>query len=223
MSVDSLMDNGASLESLKPTNILFSWEKTSSLDEVLSICKLQKHFGAQRCRYSNSNLSPSLLFKWYSKFTILVDLYGPLKLVLIFAASTASTLLCIKNTLKLKKIEWSETLCQDNCHFIKQNRCLTLINYLSTNFCRIIFLTEFYIKFASNMWRNGFYCLFYLPADDIFRWQVCYCSPQSNCLSINFERQLDPTASWPPNIIDFTISRRLRILQSSIKQLQWNN
>ena len=103
MSVDSLMDNGASLESLKPTNILFSWEKTSSLDEVLSICKLQKHFGAQRCRYSNSNLSPSLLFKWYSKFTILVDLYGPLKLVLIFAASTASTLLCIKNTLKIKK------------------------------------------------------------------------------------------------------------------------
>ena len=101
MSVDSLMDNGASLESLKPTNILFSWKKTSSLDEVLSICKLQKHFGANRCRYSDSNLSPSLV--WYFKFTILVDLYGPLKLVLIFAASTASTLLCIKNTLKLKK------------------------------------------------------------------------------------------------------------------------
>ena len=27
MSVDSLMDSGASLESLTPTNILFSWEK----------------------------------------------------------------------------------------------------------------------------------------------------------------------------------------------------
>ena len=27
-------------------------KKTSSLDEVLSICKLQKHLGAQRCRYT---------------------------------------------------------------------------------------------------------------------------------------------------------------------------
>ena len=102
-------------------------------------------------------------------------------------------------------------MCEDNCHFVKQNRCFTFINYLSKNFCRIIFLTEFLMKFVSSMWGNWVYLfiyfVLYLPADDIFWWQVCYCSHQSNCLSINFQRQLDSTASWPPNIIDFTISR----------------
>ena len=34
-------------------------KKTSSLDEVLSICKLQKHLGAQRCRYTATQSSPS--------------------------------------------------------------------------------------------------------------------------------------------------------------------
>ena len=124
MSVDSLMDNGASLESLKPTNILFSWKKTSSLDEVLSICKLQKHFGANRCRYSDSNLSPSLV--WYFKFTILVDLYGPLKLVLIFAASTAPRH-CALNTLhsgEKNYFKWSETLKKRQLSFCKTKSML---------------------------------------------------------------------------------------------------
>ena len=101
---------------------------------------------------------------------------------------------------------------KDNCHFVKQNRCFTFINYLSKNFCRIIFLAEFLMKFVSSMWGNWVYLSIYFILFTsrwyIFWWQVCYCSShQSNCLSINFERQLDSTASWPPNIIDFTISR----------------
>ena len=91
MSVDSLMDNGASLESLnlKTTNILFSSEKNNNINVWMrfSICKLQKH---SRVGDADSSSLP-LFTKWYFKFTILVDLYGPLKLVLIFSASTGPT------------------------------------------------------------------------------------------------------------------------------------
>ena len=52
-----------------------------------SICKLQKH---SRVGDADSSSLP-LFTKWYFKFTILVDLYGPLKLVLIFSASTGPT------------------------------------------------------------------------------------------------------------------------------------
>lgn len=55
--------------------------------------------------------SPSLLSKWYFKFTILVDLYGPLKLVLIFAASPTTTL-CIKYTPKLEIVFNGLKLCE---------------------------------------------------------------------------------------------------------------
>ena len=127
MTVDSLMDSGASLESLTPTNILFSWEKkTSSLDEVLSICKLQQHFVAHRCRYTHSNSKLSLPLEWYLKFTILVDLYGPLKLVLIFAASTAPRH-CALNTLhsgEKNYFKWSETLEKRQLSFCKTKSML---------------------------------------------------------------------------------------------------
>lgn len=87
-------------------------KKTSSLDEVHSICKLQKHFGHKDADTHTATLSsPSLLSKWYFKFTILVDLYGPLKLVLIFAASPTTTL-CIKYTPKLEIVFNGLKLCK---------------------------------------------------------------------------------------------------------------
>ena len=68
-------------------------KKTSSLDDL----QVAETFGGTEMQiHSNSKLS---LSKWYFKFTILVDLYGPLKLVLIFAASPTP---CIKYTPKLE-------------------------------------------------------------------------------------------------------------------------
>ena len=97
------MDNGASLESLnlKTTNILFSSEKNNNINVWMrfSICKLQKH---SRVGDADSSSLP-LFTKWYFKFTILVDLYGPLKLVLIFSASTGPTPCICIYTLYLKQ------------------------------------------------------------------------------------------------------------------------
>ena len=101
-------------------------KKTSSLDEVLSICKLQQHFVPHRCRYTHTNSKLSLPLEWYLKVTILVDLYGPLKLVLIFAASTAPRH-CALNTLhsgEKNYFKWSETLEKRQLSFCKTKSML---------------------------------------------------------------------------------------------------
>ena len=101
-------------------------KKTSSLNEFISICKLQKYFVAHRCRYSITATLSSLLSKWHFKFTILVDLYGPLKLVLIFAASTAPRH-CALNTLhsgEKNYFKWSETLEKRQLSFCKTKSML---------------------------------------------------------------------------------------------------
>ena len=100
MSVDSLMDSGASLESLTPTNILFSWEKKHQVwmrfSQSASCSNISWHTDADT--YTQQLQALSLPLCWYLKFTIFVDLYGLLKLVLIFSASTAPATLCIKYT-----------------------------------------------------------------------------------------------------------------------------
>ena len=128
MSVDSLMDSGASLESLTPTNILFSWEKKHQVwmrfSQSASCSNISWHTDADT--HTPTPSSPSLWNGRYLKFTILVDLYGPLKLVLIFAASTAPRH-CALNTLhsgEKNYFKWSETLEKRQLSFCKTKSML---------------------------------------------------------------------------------------------------